>query len=545
MAFADDFSYSRSTGNLRHVSGTTRYEVINSHRYLMSLTASATGSGDDDFDITELFVPSKRNSDTDIEFNGNVNIDAATAQFLFGGSITQASGAERWSGLAIAGSFPAAPQVVQSNAFLTEYWGATYSADAALGYAIRILVRSRTGGSDIDGGRVRVQSREFGYQYREGATVLGRNESVAAVGSIALDSFNQTAIGTIAGYTDVTNTEGYQLLDLNNGNGPKPYYSRWNKGSRNPQDVYERIKWATRNGTAETLYGLDAGLYRGVTHVIQYDNEANGPFVEASATPLTFGNGATAQLLGLNDQGATGTLYVQLLTGLAPADNDTITQGAVTADVNGTPVTKAIGVESVAGNFTGAWLGAYGVGFVPGDLVAADSLIALDDSSQSPLDNQTFSVAGLVVGEDRVILGRNNGSGGLLKAEYAAAVGNNSGNGTIGVKTSISNAPPAGFVRISNGSADDLYTYTSFSGSTFTLSGTLSANYAEDANVYVTFIDKVAASSTETNVMPYTSDISLVGLVTDAGGSPIVPAPLVGTFGSGGFSATVNRVPDA
>jgi len=65
-----------------------------------------------------------------------------------------------------------------------------------------------------------------------------------------------------------------------------------------------------------------------------YDNEASGPFSEGET--LTFGNGATATLVVLQDNGTTGTMYCELLSGTAPPDNNSITGGtsSATADVD-------------------------------------------------------------------------------------------------------------------------------------------------------------------------------------------------------------------
>ena len=65
-----------------------------------------------------------------------------------------------------------------------------------------------------------------------------------------------------------------------------------------------------------------------------YDNEASGPFTLGET--LTFGNGATATLVNLIDNGTTGTMYCELLTGTAPPDNNSISGGtsSATADVN-------------------------------------------------------------------------------------------------------------------------------------------------------------------------------------------------------------------
>ena len=549
MAWLDDFSFDFATGNLRHVSGATRYPVIDMHRGLQFLAAQATKSGDDLLDITDLFVPSKRNSDTDIELLGSVNVDATMVEFMYGGSIGWDSNAERYSGLALSGSFnaDALPQVIQNNVKLTNYWGFSFSPDAGLGYAVRIMVLSRTGGADIDGGRVRGQSRGYGYQFRLGRTVLGRNESVCGIGAIAVDTFNSVAIGDVATYADITNTEGYQLIDYNNLNGDNPFYMQWTRGSRTNLDVYNRIKWNTRDGSAETLYGLSGELFLGITHEIPVDTPS-GTLVEPEELSWTEATiVSTGQLLATDSTTAATKLYVQLLTGVIPTDGTVLTgAGAGTVTVNGSAIEKALGAESVAGNFTGSWITAFGVGMATGDVSTTDSLLDLLSVPQSPPNNQNVYVGGLISGEDYVIIGKSiDGGNTINKSEYAAAAGNTTGNGTIEVKTSITNVPPAGFVRISNGVGDDLYPYSSVSGTTFTLDAvTLTDTYTEDANVYPTIIDMTADNTFLNNTWVYTGDVDLAGQALDSGVSPTKAFPIKGTFGSTGYSVSVVRNPD-
>ena len=519
------------------------------HRGLQTLAYQATKGGDDLLDITDLFVPSKRNSDTDIELNGSMNVDDTAVQFMYGGSITYDGGDERYSGLAIAGSFnaDALPQVWQNNVKLTSYWGYQLSPDAGLGYAVRILIKSRTSGVDIDGGRVRAQSRGYGYQYRYGKTVLGRNESVAAVGSIAVDSFNSIAEGTISGYSDVINTEGYQTIDYNNGNGAQPFYMQWTKGTRTKLAVYNRIKYEAMDGSAETLYGLTGENFFGITHYIPVGSPT-GTMVEPEE--LSWGTGATAgtgQLLAIDSVTAGTKLWIQLLTGVAPTSGLIITgAGSGTITATGDAVEKALGAESAAGNYTGSWITALGAGMAIADVGATDTMKDLLGADQAPPNNQNVVVSGVVSGEDYIIIGKSIDSGvSINKSEYAAASGNNTGNGTIVVKTSISNVPAAGWVRINNGVGDDLYPYSSFSGSTFTLdSVTLTDDYAEDANVYPTIIDKLADSTQLSNTWVYTADTWLAGQALDAGGTPTKAFPIAGQFTSTGFSVNVVRTAD-
>jgi hypothetical protein len=51
---------------------------------------------------------------------------------------------------------------------------------------------------------------------------MGLGNSTAAIFT-STDLNNTTAIGTVAGWTDIDNTEGYQTIDLGNGQWPQPY----------------------------------------------------------------------------------------------------------------------------------------------------------------------------------------------------------------------------------------------------------------------------------------------------------------------------------
>jgi hypothetical protein len=70
---------------------------------------------------------------------------------------------------------------------------------------------------------------------------------------------------------------------------------------------------------------------------LNYDNEAVSNFTEGET--LTFGGGGTAELVMLYDNGSVGEMYLSMISGSVPADNESITGGTstATADVNGTP----------------------------------------------------------------------------------------------------------------------------------------------------------------------------------------------------------------
>lgn len=245
-------------GNIRWTGGAvagTQYTVLELHRFLQDLADDATASGDDLVDISSL-TPSERSTDAIITLLNGYNIDDTMAQHLYGGSITQESGDVVYSGLQVVGSVFSGTtelQLVQNGALLPNYWGSGLNANAASNILHRQLVKTRTGGADIDGKKIRVQARELGDTYAEFSVTMGLGEAVAAIFTNE-DINNATAEATIAGWTTITNVEGYQQIDLGNGSGSRDYYSQWNRAALTINQLYERAKWITMRALTEDAY---------------------------------------------------------------------------------------------------------------------------------------------------------------------------------------------------------------------------------------------------------------------------------------------------
>lgn len=566
MAIGDDFSLTRSNGNIRLVGGTDNYTVLELHRWLQDLADDASSVGDDQLDITDP-VPSDKAFDTIISLLGSYNIDQSLSERLYGGSVTQGSGGtlERWSGVSIVGNFPSgtSPQIIQNNVKLTNFWGNSYNPDAALGVSHQFLIKTTDAGSEIDGGRVRGQYRGYGNEYKEASTVLGVGVGVVALGNIQTDAFNNVSSANVqlAPYTSVANdTEGYNLIDLNNGNGTQPYYSNWNPNSTNLSGLYNRVKYLSRDGTSDTFYGLNGELFRGVTHDITVDGGSGtwSTFEEVSWT------GGTGQMLAIDNTTATSatTMWIQLLTGVAPTDGQTITgaTSSATNDVNVTVVERNLPANSVIGQFFGTLVGGYGIGVATTNLTSSDQLLDLENVTQTPPNNVQISVLGVEGGvsdQDYVLLGRNDGTGQLETDTYTANGAQGATSTTFVVNEVISTDDPAsGFLRIFNSTTNSFtkVAYDSYSGSTFTLSSTLGFAVSDDADVFVPFLDSLGSGGTlgqengsvSTSIV-YSSSIAVVGSIRNGNSSavaPIRPFPLTGTIGSGGFSVTAVRTLD-
>ena len=402
MAIGDDFAIAVD-GDITHVSGSTNYTVLAFHRWLQDLADDAAASGDDNMDITES-TPSDRSTDNIITLLSPYNIDDDAAENLYDGSIIQKDGDEIYDGLLVLAPAGTHLEIVQDGALITpNFWTTTYNPDAPNGISHRFMVKVRTAAADIDGRRLITQTREFNSVYSEfsiNGTARGNNVSALAGG---LDLNNETAAGTVATWTAIDNTtEGFVELDVDNDTVVEPYYSEWNKDVFTINQFTERMKWLTRRGTSSTIYGLNGELFRGVTHEITVDTPT-GTF--SAFEEVTWPTG-TGQMLAINSPTAATSMWIQLRTGVIPGNNDLITGTGSSATVlmDTTIVARTLS-QPFFGQSTGsAIVGAYGFGMEIADLTAADKLTDLDNVLRLPPNNVTFTVGGLVSGEDRVLV---------------------------------------------------------------------------------------------------------------------------------------------
>ena len=560
MGIETDFSVA-ANGDIRHESGTTNYTVLALHRFLQDLADNAVASGDDVLDITSV-TPSSRSTDNIITLLGTYNIDDDAAKYLYDGSIKQGSGGTEviYSGLRVLGAVNNTDtqlQVIQNNELYdgaSPFWGdqstGGYNGDAASGILFRCLIKSRMNGADIDGKRIRVQARHWGDTYDFFNVTLGEGESVAAIGTTP-DAQNTTSQATVTAYTHVTNTEGYQTIDLNNGNGAQPYYSKWTFGPDTSGDklkgMWEFIKDLVGTGTAKSLYGISGELFLGVTHQYPFGSETGNPFVENDI--ITWGSGSTAGsglLLALNDAGATGTVWMQLLAGVAPTNGMTVNNEALdgTHDLTSAPTTRTV-PKIFMGSYTGTLIGAFGVGVDANDLTASDSIQDLLGVTQTPPNNVTFTVSGLTSGEDYVLVGPK-GVGLEFDEDQLSLDGNHSTEGTVTVLEDIpSDTPATGTIRLKddNGIFQRIV-YTSWTGKVFTLQTNLSGSYTDGADCWISYIDTLAGADNESFTSVYLASRDLFIRVRDGGGTPIKTYESPGTLGSAGGSAVASRISD-
>ena len=335
---------------------------------------------------------------------------------------------------------------------------------------------------------------------------------------------------------------GYNDIDVDNNSTPEYYYSEWNKHTYTINQFYERMKYVTRQGSAATLYGLTGELFRGITHELNLTTPRSGTFAAFEA--VSWGSGATAgtgQMLAINST-TTGTkMWIQLLTGVAPTGSVVITGASTaTATYAGTLVERTLSFPFCGASTGSALIGAYGFGVEATDLAATDKVFDLTNTQVTPPDNRSFSVTGLSVGNDYVLVGPESG-GVLNTAQFSLQTTLSIANVTsVVINTTIpSDTPSTGTIRVedNNGNYRRLH-FSSRSGSTFTID-TSDGNEDFDAvnatagnDVFISYIDTLAGASSVSYNAVYSSSRSLFVRVRFGGTSGASYTDAIKTFES-------------
>lgn len=292
------------------------------------------------------------------------------------------------------------------------------------------------------------------------------------------------------------------------------------------------------------------------------DGTANDGATVNSAAKLVDTGAVGGRGLILADQGST-RVFIQLLDGIAPVDNLPI-HNATTAGVydeanndalvNATITARTISPEFIGTSTGSALIGAYGIGVDPTDTTASDQFFDLDNTLRVPPNNVTFTVSGLVSGEDRVLVGPENGAGGLDLDQLTLQTSLSGATETAVVVTASipSDTPSTGTIRIQLDSG--IYrrvAYTSYTGSTFTIPSTdfSGDNATNPRNVFISYIDEIASGTSANFTTVYSSDRTLFVRVRDGGTAGdlegIKTFETTATLGAGGGSSTAIRTSDA
>lgn len=164
-------------------------------------------------------------------------------------------------------------------------------------------------------------------------------------------------------------------------------------------------------------------------------------------------------------------------------------------------------------------------------------------ATQVPPTLVGITVGNLVAG-DRVLVARENGSGGLLRDEYTPAAASSGATSITVAETIKTDTPSSGVIRIKS----RRHTYSAFNAGTKTFSGlspALAENIVTADDVFVPYIDAVAGSSSESVTFIYSANFSArVDVRNGSGGSPIIPFNTLLSVTSAGGSVNASRNSD-
>lgn len=409
--FTGDIAGDGTVDGVIHERGYTPEEL---HRLLMDLNDDETIFGDDDLSMVDA-TASERQTGVQVKLFGTININDTVAQHMYGGSIEQGSGntQEVYSGLGVGVTTPLAstqPVLISEDGIITDYWKNAYFPDSVSG-KVRILVKTIESGVAIDGQRVRGALLEFGELYFFAGTTIGFGEVSLALVSSG-DGNNNTAVGTVAGYSPVY-TEGYQTLDFLEGSGATPFGLSVDFDTNTSLETYEHTKYVQRRGTAETLFGRNAQLFTGINTNFAYDGEVGAiaednvlqwgtevPFTGGTGTVVAVGDtveGGTSNARGrvifVDESVGVGTLVLadtvgtfqntESLTTLRGSGEWTGTSGTV---VNNTSSGQLLLVAKDDGGASGNVYGQLLTGTIPAD----------DQTLFGATDGDTLDVNGAV-----------------------------------------------------------------------------------------------------------------------------------------------------
>jgi hypothetical protein len=203
-------------------------------------------------------------------------------------------------------------------------------------------------------------------------------------------------------------------------------------------------------------------------------------------------------------------------------------------------------VSAPFGTFAGGTFFAAQVWYLSGVLPAEATryqLIAHDGTTQVPPTLVGITVGNLVSG-DRVLVARENGSGGILKDEYTPVAASSGATSLQVVESIKTDTPSSGVIRIKG----LRYTYSSFNAGTKTFSGlspALAGNVVTADDVFVPFIDKVASGSSESVTFIFSTNFTArVDVRNGSGGAPIIPFNTLLSVTNAGGSVNTSRNSD-
>ena len=367
--------------------------------------------------------------------------------------------------------------IIQDGEVVTSWWAAGH---------FDVLIKITESDVDIDSKAITVSVRNWTDTYDTFPITLTTAGQNAVPLGTADDLNNTSSEATIEDYTDGTTATvaiGFNFTtpysyDIGDGNGVQDYNVQIDCDSQRLSVVYEVMKWWTRDGSVTQLeFNSDSNFIDGE----QY-RYAKDTYSEVRPSPLgTFAGGKMF--------GARGVYFTNLHA----------------------------------------------------DDAQAFQLVDAGGTTRYPPNYQSFLISDLVSG-DRVsiwkaVAGKVDKDQYNIKATQADVA-------YVDIDETIPNDTPANgtvVVRDSITGTEYYYTYTSWSGDRFTISGTTGVSFQTADTVFVPYIYEQATGTSVSESVVYVSDRTIVVKFRLAG---FKPTENTGTFGATGYSITASRTVD-
>ena len=281
---ASTITVSGGSGSVVHTDYTTLDTAQNLYEFVMN-TFAATA-------FMEFSVPLESITNNQYNFINGFTFGAKDIdyKYIYEGSFTDTANNLLWSNVKTIGTQEAGTSIyiVQgveaSDAALTSWW-----PDGNINVLVKVedgtFIQSTDDTATNVNGGVWLFAREYGDLYDHFFSDLSNGgQNIVALSTLP-DLNNETASGTVAGYTNVTTTFGSTSQDIGDGAGNQPYNVIVDCANRPLTEVYERLKYITSFDFSATVDGDDGFEYRNA-------NETAGTYTDTKQSPFgTFAGG--------------------------------------------------------------------------------------------------------------------------------------------------------------------------------------------------------------------------------------------------------------
>lgn len=366
--------------------------------------------------------------------------------------------------------------------------------------------------------------------------------------SFAWDAENGSPVGTISSTAAVYYVWGTNVV-FDTGVGTFTVGEAVHEDTATPTWKGRVLAYTGSGATGSLIIDVTSGS---VTTGDSFTGQSSGATANANGTPTVVTGGGVYVALAIDDNTGSGNVYAQLIKGTVSGDNallyygnDTLSTISVANYLTqaGAASSKTVSTPWIGASTGTNIIGAYGIGFETDQVDDGDTLTALDGNQYSRPNLVTNTVGGLTItGDADYVLvapwdGSTydvNGDPAITKTQLSLDTALTTDNITqVEVTESIpTDTPASGTIRVTdnngyerrlaysnweNGTPNRFYNITTTDGQ----EDFASVNASVGNDVYITYLDQVATSTSHNFQVTYAAPRNLVALVRNGGSAPI------------------------